>query len=139
MKRTALLAFSCLVAACACAAASRPTPTPTDEKEGTVAGMAIQRPQGGWLGVEIKDRTFRITFYNDKKKPVPADVTSAVLRWPVHYQPNDERTELLPSADPSVLASAYAVKGPLSFRLHITLLNEGKPDAVESYTIDFQQ
>ena len=70
-------------------------------------------PQGGWLGVEVADRTFRITFYNEKKKPVAADATSAILRWPVHYQPNDERTELLPTDDPAVLASPYAVKGPL--------------------------
>jgi hypothetical protein len=138
MKRTALLAFFGLLLAGVCGAAPGPTPTPTVEKEGTISGTAVQRPQGGWLGVEVVDRTFRMTFYNDKKKPVAADATSAILRWPVHYQPNDERTELLPAGDPSVLASSYAVKGPLMFKLHIVLLTEGKPDAAESYSIDFR-
>lgn len=100
-------------------------------------GTPVARSQGGWLGVEVRDHAFRITFYNEKKKPVAADATSAILRWPVKYQPNDERTELLPTDDPAVLASSYAVKGPLTFKLHITLLTESKPDAVESYFIDF--
>jgi len=137
MKRTAALACTGLLLAAVCGAAPRPTPVPTEEKEGTIAGIAVSRPQGGWLGVEIQDRTFRITFYNEKRKPVAADATSAILRWPVHYQPNDERIQLLPADDPSVLASPYVVKGPLAFKLHITLLNEGKPDAAESYVIDF--
>jgi len=137
MKRIALLAFAGLVLAAVCGAAPRPTPTPTEE-EGRISGVPVQRTQGGWLGVEVTDRTFKITFYNDKKKPVPADVSSAILRWPVHYQPNDERIQLLPTDDPSVLASPYAVKGPLSFKLRITLLTESKPDSAETYVIDFR-
>jgi hypothetical protein len=138
MNRTLLLAVAGLALGAACAAGARPTPTPTEEKEGTIAGTPVQRPQGGWLGVAVVDRTFRMTFYDDKKNPVPADAASAVLRWPVRYQPNDERTELLPTDDTSVLASAYAVKSPLIFKLHITLLFAGKPDAAEVYTIDFR-
>jgi hypothetical protein len=137
MKRIALLAFAGVVLTAVGGAAPRPTPAPTEEKEGTISGVPVPRPQGGWLGVEVKDRTFRMTFYNEKKKPVPADVSSAILRWPVHYQPNDERTQLLPTDDPAVLASEYTVKGLLSFKLRITLLTESKPDAVETYVIDF--
>lgn len=137
MKRTVVLAFSGLLLAAAYGAATRPTPTPTVEAEGTIAGIPVGRSNGGWLGVQVEDRTFKITFYNEKKKPVPADATSAILRWPVHYQPNDERIQLLPTDDPSVLASTYVVKGPLSFKLHITLLNQSKPDTAESYVIDF--
>jgi hypothetical protein len=137
MKRIALLAFAGAALTAVCGAAPRPTPTPTQEQEGTISGVPVPRPQGGWLGVEVKDRTFRVTFYNEKKNPVPADVSSAILRWPVHYQPNDERVQLLPTDDPAVLASEYAVKGPLTFKLRITLLTEGKPDSVESYVIDF--
>jgi hypothetical protein len=137
MKRTALLALGGLALAAVCGAAPAPTPTPTEEAEGTVSGTPVARSQGGWLGVEVVNRTFRVTFYDEKKKPVPADATSAILRWTVQYQPNDERTELLPTDDPSVLASSYAVKGPLIFKLHITLLTESKPAAAESYFIDF--
>jgi hypothetical protein len=77
-----------------------------------------------------------LTFYNAKKKPTPADKTSAVLRWPVHYQPNDERTELTPTGDPAVFASQYSIKPPHTFILHITLLSDSKDD-VETYDIDF--
>jgi hypothetical protein len=138
MKRLAPIALAGLFVASACAALARPTPTPTEEPEGAITGVAIPRAGGGWLGLELKDHTFRLTFYDAKKKPVAADVTSVVLRWPVRYQPNDERTLLLPSDDPSVLASSYWVKGPLAFKLHITLLVEGKTDAPpESYVIDY--
>lgn len=117
---------------------AKPRPTPTPEPEGTISGTAIARPNGGWLGLELQDHTFRLTFYDANKKPVPADVASAVLRWPVRYQPNDERTLLTPTGDPSVLASSYWVRGPLAFKLHITLLAEVKGDAPpESYVIDF--
>jgi len=137
MKRFALLALVGLALTAAGGAAPRPTPVPTEE-EGTISGNPVARSKGGWLGVEVADRTFKITFYDEKKKPVPADVSSAVLRWSVHYQPNDERTQLVPTDDPSVLASSYAVKGPLAFKLRITLLTASKPDEVETYVIDFR-
>ena len=69
-----------------------------------------------------------------------ADVASAVLRWPVRYQPNDERTLLVPTDDPSVLASSYWVKGPLAFKLHTSRswsrARRGRRRR-ESYVIDF--
>jgi hypothetical protein len=112
-----------------------PTPSPTVEKEGKILGYAVKRPQGGWIGLEIKDSNFRLTFYNDKKKPIPADRSSATLKWSVHYQPNPERTELLPTDNPAVLASAYSVRAPYLFKLHVTLLADGLPDP-ETYIID---
>jgi hypothetical protein len=109
-----------------------------DDKMGTIAGTAIQRSVGdGWLGLELKDSTFVLTFYNAKKKPVAADKSGAVMRWSVHYQPNDERTELVPTGNPAVLASDYTVKPPYAFKLHITLLGSDPKDDVETYVIDF--
>jgi hypothetical protein len=109
-----------------------------DDKMGTIAGTPISRSVGdGWLGLELKDSTFVLTFYNAKKKPVAADKSGAVMRWSVHYQPNDERTELVPTGDPAVLASDYTVKPPYSFKLHITLLGSDPKDDVETYVIDF--
>jgi hypothetical protein len=136
MKRAVILAFAGLALAAFCRAA---TPTPDKEEEmGTVAGVPIQRGQG-WLGIEIKDNTFAMTFYNAKKKPVAADASSAVLWWSVRYQPNPERTELVPSGNPAVLSSSHAIKAPHSFILHITLLFAGKPDATESFVINFSE
>jgi hypothetical protein len=136
MKRAALLLVAGLLISGACAFAAAPSPPSNDEKEGTIAGTAIQRAQGGWLGVELRNNTFRLTFYNNKKNPIAADKSSAVLWWPVHYQPNNERTELLPTDNPAVLSSDYPVKSPHSFKLHISLLSGASAD-VESYVIDF--
>jgi len=138
MKRAAFLAFAGFLLSAVCAsAAPAAADAPTDsEKEGTISGIAVKRDKGGFIGVDLKGGSFQITFYNDKKKPVPADRSSAVLHWPVHYQPNQERTELLPTDDPAVLASPYPVKPPHTFKLFISLFTEGSSD-VESYVIDF--
>jgi hypothetical protein len=147
MKRMALIAFAALAYSAVSAVADAPTPTPTEEPMGTISGTAIQRAHGGWLGIELKDQNFWLTFYNDKKKPVAADATAAVLWWPVNYQPNNERVELTPSSVPSVLTSAQVIKPPYSFKLHITLLTDAGTGAPpqpgsaapepESYIIDF--
>jgi hypothetical protein len=136
MKHLVFLIFAGLLLSSACGFAA-PAAAADDEKEGTISGLPIQRPQGGWLGIEIKDNSFVLTFYNAKKKPTPADKTGAVLRWAVHYQPNDERTELTPTADPAVLSSQYPVKPPHSFILHITLLSDSKD--VETYVVNFSE
>lgn len=108
------------------------------DKEGTIQGIPIKRAGAGWLGLQIKDSNFILTFYNDKKKPVPADRPSAVAWWSVHYQPNAERTELTPSDNPAVLASGYLVKEPHTFKVHLTLLETGTTD-VETYVVDFSE
>ena len=105
---------------------------------GTVSGFPIERANGGWLGIEIKDNCFRVTFYNAKKKPTPAETPGIVMRWPVRYQPNDERTELVPTDDPAVLGSAYPVRAPHTFILHVILLDPGKKDSdLETYVVNF--
>src|SRR5450631_615620 len=117
MKRAALLLLAGCLLSTVGAMAAAPAP-PEAEKEGTVAGTPIARADGGWLGLELKDGSFQITFYDAKKKPVAADRSSAVLTWNVHYQPNPERTLLLPGGDPAVLSSPYHVKAPHAFTLH---------------------
>jgi hypothetical protein len=135
MKRAVFLVLAGLLLSTASALAA--PDAPADEKEGTIAGMPIKRDQGGWLGLELKEGTFRLTFYNEKKKPVAADRTSAVFRWPVHYQPNDERTELVPTDDPDVLASPYPIKPPYAFKLHIALLGGDQKGDPEAYTLSY--
>jgi hypothetical protein len=135
MKRFVFLMFAGLLISGAGAIAA-PSATAADEKEGTISGTPIQRREGGWLGIELTDNTFVLTFYNAKKNPTPADKTSAILRWAVHYQPNDERTELRPTGDSAIFASPYSVKPPHTFLLHITLLSDST-NRVESYDIDF--
>jgi hypothetical protein len=136
MRSLLLAAIIGLVLGATCRADT--TPPSKDDEVGTISGIAIARGDG-WLGIEIKGGSFALTFYNGKKKPVPADATSAVARWSVHYQPNEERTELVPSGDPAVLSSPYPVKPPHTFILHLVLLFEGKPDASEAYTVNFSE
>jgi hypothetical protein len=124
-----------------------PTPTPTEEKEGKILGTAVARGNGGFLGLEIKDECFVMTFYNAKKKPTPADVASAVMWWAVQYQPNNERVLLVPSDDPAKMSSPQVIRPPYTMKLHITLLSEtatgethpGGAAAAEpeSYVVDF--
>ncbi len=107
-----------------------------------IEGMEIARGDRGYLGVAINGGVFKISFYDKDKKPTSADVSAAALRWPVHYQPNDERTFLQPSSDGKSLTSDRIVKPPYSFKLYITLLKataDGQQTPVESYLIDFQQ
>jgi hypothetical protein len=136
MRSLLLAAIIGLVLGATCRADT--TPPSKDDEVGTISGIAIARGDG-WLGIEIKGGSFALTFYNAKKKPVPADATSAVARWSVHYQPNEERTELVASGDPAVLSSPYPVKPPHTFILHLVLLFEGKPDASESFTVNFSE
>jgi hypothetical protein len=134
MKRLLLLAMAGMLLSCACVASG----ADDKDKEGTIQGIPIKRAAGGWLGLELKDSNFILTFYNAKKKPVAADRPSAVVWWSVHYQPNAERTELTGGGSPSVLASSYYVKEPHSFKLHMTLLETGSTD-VETYVVDFSE
>ncbi len=114
------------------------TPAPTAEADGTIAGMTIARANGHFLGLEVADNVFKLTTYNAHKKPEKTEITSAVLHWPVHYQPNEERTMLTASDDGTFLTSEKAVRAPLSFKLYIALFVAGTPDPVESYVVDFR-
>lgn len=90
-----------------------------------IEGMEISRPGGGFLGVAIEDNRFRVYFYDKDKKPMAPDVAKIAVRWPVKYQPNDERTLLTPLSDGKSLGSEKTVRPPFSFKLYLTLLKDG--------------
>ena len=115
--------------------AAAPEPAQAD---GVIAGMTLPRPNGHFLGIEVVSGNFKLSFYNEHKKPEAGDLTSAALRWPVHYQPNDERTLLTPSSDGLSLTSGKPVRSPLAFKLYLSLFAAGKGDPVETYVIDFR-
>ena len=119
-------------------AAAKKTPTPTAKKEdppAVVEGVAIVRPNGGFLGLRVVNNNFVLSFYDAKKKKIDPDVTRAAVRWPVKYQPGDEHAVLNLSG--KTLTSAKVVKPPLVFKVYLGLYNEGSDKAVESYTIDY--
>lgn len=126
-------------------AAAQPTPAMAaapDQQKPKIEGMEVSRGEKGYLGVKIVNSTFKVTFYDADKNPVPADVSAIALRWPVQYQPNPERDYLTPTADGMALTSSKVVRPPYHFRLFMTLLKGSTPaneTVVETFVIDFHQ
>ena len=111
-----------------------------EDKEGTIEGQVINRPDGRFLGLKLESGKYKLTFYDKKKKPEKVDVTRATARWPNLHGPGDNRTILNPAGDGTFLLGAQFVRGPHSFKLFLTLLKgEGdQAQAVETYTVDFR-
>ena len=106
-----------------------------------IEGIAIPRGDG-FLGIRIVDSTFQLSFYNSEKKPVPADVDRAALRWDPKYKVGEERVVLNPSADGKSLVSPRNIRPPYLFKLYITLVREaalGRTPLNETIVVDFRQ
>jgi len=144
MKTRALLAGLCLLAmgsvqvVSAAAPAKAPAKAKTEETEGKIDGLTIPRAQG-FLGLKLVDSHFVLSFYDAKKKPVTPDAARATLRWPVRYQPADERTVLNPSGDGLTFTSVKFVKPPHRFKLFMSLYAENGDQPLESFVIDFAE
>lgn len=95
------------------------------------------------MGLQIVNANFRLTFYDAKKKPLPADVSQAVLRWQPTYQRNEERVLLERAADGKALTSPRTVRPPYNFKLYMTLFKEpvtgAEAVAAENFVVDFSQ
>lgn len=102
-----------------------------------IAGLEISRPTGGFLGLQLLNGNFVLSFYDADRQPKPIDVARAALRWPVKYQPNDERVVLNPGGDGVSLTSPKVIRPPHNFRLYIALFVEGNDDPVETHTVQF--
>ncbi len=108
-----------------------------------IEGMEVARTGGGFIGVAITGSTFKISFYDAKKKPVAADVGRALLRWDPKYKVGAERVVLNRTDDGMALASAKNIRPPYLFKLYITLLKsaaegDAADTAGETYVIDFR-
>jgi hypothetical protein len=104
---------------------------------GNIDGVTIPRPNGTFLGLQIVNSNFVLSFYNAKKRKIAPDVTRATLRWPVKYQPADERAVLNPGSDGTSLTSPKTVRPPHQFRATLNLFVEGNDSAVETYAVDY--
>lgn len=104
---------------------------------GNVDGIAIPRPNGTFLGLQIANNNFVLSFYDAKKRKIAPDVTRATLRWPVKYQPADERAVLNPGSDGTSLTSPKTIRPPHQFRAMLNLFVEGNESAVETYAVDY--
>lgn len=110
-----------------------------------IDGITIARPNGQFLGIALEGGTFKLSFYDEKKKPVPPDVTRAAARWNPNYKQGSERIILNLSADGKALVGAKPVRPPYAFKLFLTLLKaapeaggEGAEQAAETHVVDFR-
>lgn len=107
---------------------------PTEEEEGVIEGVSIQRPDGRWLGLSMVGTSFKLSFYDDKKKPVAADRPNGSIRWiPAGRSP--ERGVLIRSRDGLSLVGNRPVKKPWVFKVFLTLLDD-TGQAAETYSVD---
>ncbi len=134
------LALVCLPLSGFAAKPASKTPPPAEEKEPEIPGVTIERPDGTFLGLEVVDGKFKLSFYDEKKKAVPVNVTRATARWPDPRGPGDNRTVLNPAGDGKSLVGIKFVTPPLNFRLFLTLVvGEGdNAKAVETHFVLFR-
>jgi hypothetical protein len=119
--------------------AAQTTPQKAVEKEEPpIPGIVVQRPGGNQLGVTINDGTFKISFYDKKRKPMAADVTRARVRWNPSYKVGPEQTILSLTDDGKALSGGKIVRAPYVFKLYLTLLKADEDDqqAVEHYVVN---
>lgn len=135
------LAAAALAAAATPPAAPKPTPA-KEKKEGVIPGLTIPRKDGdGFLGIQIVDGKFVLSFYDKHKQPVAGDYERALLRWPVRYKVGDEREMLNATDDGKALTGPKFVRPPYNFQLFITLIASGEEDSggTRTYVVPFRQ
>jgi len=115
---------------------------PPTEPPAKIEGITIPRANGGFLGLQVVNGVFDLTFYDAKKKVISPDVDRAALRWDAKYKVGQERTVLNPADDGKSLTSPKVVRPPLTFKLFITLVKAAAAEenpVNESYAINFRQ
>jgi hypothetical protein len=115
----------------------------SEEPPPKIEGFEISRGAAGFMGLQVVDGNFKLSFYDAKKKPAQTDMVRAALRWNPKYQKQDERVILERSGDGKSLTSPRAIRPPHAFKLFITLFKEpaagADPEAAENYVVDFEQ
>jgi hypothetical protein len=146
MKTLLALVFSVGVVFTCLAADQKKAPGKDAKKEESakIEGVVVPRGDKGFLGIQIINSTYKVTFYDPKKKPTAPDMGRAILRWRPNYKPTEERYVLNPGGDEFSLVSPRVVRPPYVFKLYITLLKgeagaEGDQSAGENYVVDFHQ
>lgn len=113
-------------------------PAKGDAAAAKIEGIEIARAKG-FLGIQVANGGFKLSFYDEKKKPVAADLPRAMLRWDPKGKTGQERAVLTGSNGATFLASDKFVRPPYNFKLFITLTKEGSEEPAESYVVDFRQ
>lgn len=119
-------------------------PAKKNEEPAKIEGMEIARGGKGFLGLQVMNGNFKLSFYDAERKPIAPDVTRAVLRWDPKYKVGKERAILTPGGGANALVSAKDIRPPYHFKLFITLLKDAAGDgteepAGETLVVDFRQ
>jgi hypothetical protein len=107
-----------------------------EEEEIVLPGSVIKRKNGGYLSLTVEGNFFKLSFYDEKKKPASADAVRATTRWKPVNTSGEERSVLNPEGDGSLRGNVI-VRPPFVFKVYLTLIGEdGK--AIESHVVDFR-
>lgn len=117
-----------------------PADAPAEKKAPVIPGITIERQSGdGFLGLQLVDTNFKLTFYDKKKEKMQADFKQVLLRWDVIYKKTQERVVLTPAGDGTFVTSPRVIRPPYNFQLFITLISDSKDKDSETYVIRFTQ
>ena len=126
------------------AAPAAPTPAapgkPPEKEEPPIPGIVIARStgKGDQLGLTIVDGTFRLTFYDKKRKKIPVDVDVARGWWQGKQRVIRDQVNMTVMSDGKSMGGGGPVHPPYAFVLHLSLI-KGSGDsevAVENYTVN---
>ena len=141
--RTIIMVWLCSAAVGAAAPAS-PNKTgpktgkpaaPLVEQMGKIDGWEIARPSGTYLGLKIEGGNFMLSFYDEKKKPMTADVARGTARWDPPQKKGKEFSALNPTGDGMALVGNKFVRPPYNWIVFLTLLNNAG-ETVENYSVN---
>lgn len=112
---------------------------PLEKEEPPIPGIVIQRSTGDGkqLGLTLVNGSFKISFYDKKRKAIPVDVARARLNWQSKQRAIPDVTVLNVLDGGKALGGGKPVHAPYVFVLRIALLNgEGNDEqSVENYTV----
>jgi len=105
-----------------------------------IPGQTVNRGNGTFLGIQIINGNFVLSFYDKKKKPMAPDVTRATARWPNLRSATTGDNRAVLNREGNALVGNKPVVPPLVFNLRLSLLQGDAEEAkvVESFVVAFK-
>ncbi len=107
------------------------SPGATAEAEPKLKGYVIKRPNGSFLTFRGEDASFKLGFYDKKKKPMDPDVGRALVRYESPNYRVRHPVVVLSNATGNELASPQTVKPPYAYKVILSLFPPGAADGSE--------
>jgi hypothetical protein len=145
MRWITLFAFVATLAVASSGAennAAAAAPAAAAEEEPKLEGVVVERTSGGFLTLTMDGKKLVLRFFDEKKKPIAADVNGGFVRFQFGNR-SPERRPLNLAADGLSMTHGEPLRPPHVFKAFITLRHgeasgEGEDDAgAEKYIVDF--